>query len=212
MTVHTRFEVFQALFVAGLLLCVQEVSCGGGADIDEAEDGKSGTLSFSPPDLNDEEAHSPWMPGQLKCDGCKAVSYQLYTAFKKGYDLKKSLKGNLPESDITEIVEDVCNGKKTFESYGVKVIKKVSYLSGPGLKERASGPSVMQGGGKWPARLHDMCDEFLGEIGDVEMYDVFKQKPDERQHLEDFLCYNDAHTLQGVCTKSEGVKRWKDEL
>ena len=47
--------------------------------VEQSEDGSSGTISFSTPDLSDDDAHSPWVPDQMKCDACRAVSYQVCT-------------------------------------------------------------------------------------------------------------------------------------
>lgn len=41
----------------------------------QSEDGNSGTIKFSTPDLDDDDAHSPWMPDVLKCDACRAVAF-----------------------------------------------------------------------------------------------------------------------------------------
>ena len=38
---------------------------------------KDGKISFSTPDLSDEESHSPFMPDTLKCDACLAVAFQV---------------------------------------------------------------------------------------------------------------------------------------
>ena len=45
--------------------------------VEQAEDGSSGTISFSTPNLSDDDAHSPWVPNEMKCDACRAVSYQV---------------------------------------------------------------------------------------------------------------------------------------
>ena len=47
------------------------------AKMEQSDDGTSGKLSFSTPDLNDEEAHSQFMPEQLKCDGCTVVALKV---------------------------------------------------------------------------------------------------------------------------------------
>ncbi len=41
----------------------------------QSEDGSAGTIKFSTPDLDDDDAHSPWMPDILKCDACRAVAF-----------------------------------------------------------------------------------------------------------------------------------------
>jgi hypothetical protein len=46
---------------------------------------------------------------------------------------------------------DDCYNNLIFVRYGVKEVKKVKRLSGPGLEAEES-PGIMQGGGKWPER------------------------------------------------------------
>lgn len=48
-----------------------------GHKVEQAEDGSSGTISFSTPDLSDEDSHSPFMPDALRCDACRAIAYQV---------------------------------------------------------------------------------------------------------------------------------------
>ena len=56
----------------GVFVCVHSQT-----KVDTSEDGNSGTITFSTPGLDDDEAHSPWMPDVLKCDACRAVSYKV---------------------------------------------------------------------------------------------------------------------------------------
>ena len=51
--------------------------------VEQSDDGNSGTISFSTPDLSDDDAHSPWVPDQMKCDACRAVSFQVGTKLNK---------------------------------------------------------------------------------------------------------------------------------
>ena len=60
-----------------LVLALVGVAWGAGTKIDQSEDGNSGTISFSTPDLSDDEAHSPWMPDLLKCDACRGIAHQV---------------------------------------------------------------------------------------------------------------------------------------
>lgn len=41
------------------------------------ESGKMSKMSFTTPDLSEEESHSQFLPDQLKCDGCRAVIHQV---------------------------------------------------------------------------------------------------------------------------------------
>jgi len=42
-------------------------------------DGRDGatSMTFKAPNISDEEAHSNFMPEQLKCDACRIVAYQV---------------------------------------------------------------------------------------------------------------------------------------
>ena len=46
-------------------------------EVTSSEDGKSGTISFTPPTLNDEEAHAIHIPMNLKCDACTIIAYKV---------------------------------------------------------------------------------------------------------------------------------------
>jgi len=63
-----------------------------GASVDESDDGKSGVINFSTPDLSDEEAHSRFMPTGLKCDGCLVVAYQVRCKKGEGAWRNRSLR------------------------------------------------------------------------------------------------------------------------
>ena len=51
----------------------------GQSKVIQSEDGTAGTIKFSTPNLDDDDAHSPWMPDMLKCDACRAVSFCVST-------------------------------------------------------------------------------------------------------------------------------------
>ncbi|ELU07451.1 hypothetical protein CAPTEDRAFT_226465 [Capitella teleta] len=174
-------------------------------DDEDDEDTNSGTIKFSSPDLSDDEAHSPWVPDTLKCDACKAVAFQLTTNFDKFNKFNAHYKFNLPESEVIEICEETCLGENVWNQYGIKEIKKVKRLSGPGM-EHFETPGVTAGGGKWPARLQDTCEQFLGDIGEMAIYNVYKQNPKAKRRLEDFLCRS-KETSRSACRKKA-----KDEL
>lgn len=53
------------------------VATFGSSKVEQSDDGSSGSIKFTTPDLHDDEAHSPWMPDELRCDACTAVSYQV---------------------------------------------------------------------------------------------------------------------------------------
>lgn len=169
--------------------------------VEESEDGTSGTIKFQTPQLDDEDAHSMHMPQGLRCDGCKAIAYQLSTHFSEA-EKRRPSKKRLPESELIDITDKVC--ETSFENYGVKEINKVKRLSGPGL-DSADTPGIMQGGGRWPNRLKQMCGDFVGELGEDEIYNAYKNNP----VLEQYLCYGDEH-LTSLCVKQSD--RVNDEL
>lgn len=170
------------------------------AGVEESEDKKSGTLSFKPPALDDEDAHSLHMPQNLKCDACCVVAYQLQTKFSQAHKKRPSLKV-LPESIIYDITESICESK--FDKYGIKDVNGQKRLSGPGL-ETADVPGIMQGGGKWPNRLREMCAMYIGEIGEEEIYEAYRKEDD----FEKYLCRGKG--LLGECSKKTTHKT--DEL
>lgn len=183
-------------------------------EVTQSEDGKSGTISFSPPTLNDEEAHSKHIPTHLKCDACTVIAYKIRKAFDKEHAKRKSVK-QLPESDIIRIVEEVCWDK--FEQYGIKEVNKIKRLSGPGL-ETEEVPGVMQGGGKWPERLSRFCHSYNEELEDTNIYTHYLQN---KKDLTSFMCRNNQKPgMTDVCGKQtrpylkpqKKGKKDKDEL
>ncbi|CAH1795509.1 unnamed protein product [Owenia fusiformis] len=191
---------FMVIFLSSFNLTF--VRCQG--KVEQSEDGKSGKLSFSTPDLSDEEAHSQFMPEQLKCDGCRIIAYQLYTKFDQFNSIRPSLKYKIKESDYLDLIEQVCQYK--YDDYGVKEVNRVKRLSGPGL-ETADIPGVMQGGGKWPARLMAMCDDYVGEIGEDEIYEAYTKNPKSLVKFEDYLCRG-----EGILSRCSKFDPSKDEL
>lgn len=65
-----------------VLLCVFFLATCAYGEVIQSEDGSSGTIRMSPPDLNDEESHSVHMPVHLKCDACTAIVYLVNIKFK----------------------------------------------------------------------------------------------------------------------------------
>lgn len=47
-----------------------------GDDPEDLEE-REGMIRLSPPKLDDEEQNSPHIPKALRCDGCRAVAYQV---------------------------------------------------------------------------------------------------------------------------------------
>jgi hypothetical protein len=65
----------QYLWLVGALLGVAI----GQSVVEQSDDGSSGSIKFTAPDLSDEESHSPFMPDMLKCDACRVVALQVRT-------------------------------------------------------------------------------------------------------------------------------------
>lgn len=171
------------------------------------DDGLSGKISFSTPDLSDDDSHSPWMPDQLKCDACTGIAYQIWSMFDAYNQKRPSLKYNIKESELLDMTEELCiDTKGIWQGYGMKEVKKVKRISGKGT-EVADTPGITAGGGKWPARMADMCDHFMGELGEETIYDVYRESPKDEKALLKYLCYGTG--VQGECTKS---KASRDEL
>ncbi|GFU26981.1 marginal zone B- and B1-cell-specific protein [Nephila pilipes] len=175
MQVHSKFLLFI------LIACLNYMI---GAEVFVGKEGPhtpppGKKISLPIPQLSDEETESNHMPHHLKCDACLAVAYQIEKAFSK----EKKKKTTLKEYDVLEIVENICT--KGFENYGLKLVEGVNRLSGPGLEtERVMGMTQM--GGRWPTRLQEMCHYYMGEAGELEMYNAFLEGQNQ---LTNFLCY-----------------------
>jgi hypothetical protein len=66
----------------------------------------------------------------------------------------------------------VCDTK--WDEYGVKTIDGVTRLNGPGLAAKDT-PGMILGGGKWPQRLRDYCGEVVGEVGEDDIYAMYRE-------------------------------------
>ncbi|KAI0233720.1 hypothetical protein LSAT2_016052 [Lamellibrachia satsuma] len=114
----------------------------------------------------------------------------------------KMYKYSLPESEILDLAEKICDSK-TYESYGLKLVDDKKRLTGPGT-EVENRPGVMQGGGKWPIRMSDMCNTYMENIGETEIYEEYKRNKKSRSGFVNYLCYGSG--VLGKCSKI------KDEL
>ena len=65
--------------------------------------GEMKKLSFTPPQLSEEEQHSAHMPEYLKCDGCLAVSFTLHRAFEDKHKNIKDQTWRMDDGDVMEI-------------------------------------------------------------------------------------------------------------
>ncbi|ESN98288.1 hypothetical protein HELRODRAFT_193031 [Helobdella robusta] len=172
--------------------------------ISQDDDGMSGTIQFGgPQDMNDEMMNSPFVPDELQCDACIAVSYKLWEGLNEYNKKHPSLKNELSESTLIDLMDEVCSDQEVWKQYGMKKIKKVTRLSGPGM-ETEEVPGVTASGGKWPARLQDLCETMIGDHGEVTLYNVYKLAPTKKHFLKNFLCYGTKS--RDKCSKLEERK------
>ena len=142
-------------------------------------------MKFSPPILSSEEEFSQHLPDHLKCDACTAVAYKLTQALQKAETNRHGKQ--LMESDYLDLMENVCE-EDNFNNYGLKQVEGENRLSGPGL-HASKVPGILMGGGKWPYFLSVKCSEFLGEVGEDEIYSAYRR--DTHLHVELFLNFTD---------------------
>ncbi|KAL8577631.1 hypothetical protein ACOMHN_020240 [Nucella lapillus] len=196
-------------------LLVLLLSSGGKSE--DHDDDDSGTVEQKPPEgmtalkfkaanLTEEDQHSMHMPQDLMCDGCKVIAYlatrrlnNVQGRYKKGH--------RLLESEVIDLFDEVCHNNAAFDGYGVKEVDGKKRLSGEGL-ETKDVPGVMQGGGKWPNRLRQMCEQYVGNLGEDLLYDTFLEKGS----LEELLCYSEEN--ENICEpkKKKKTKKAREDL
>ena len=54
-------------------------------------------------------------------------------------------------------------------------------------------------------RLRDMCNGYMGELGELSIYKVFRKNPKSRKRFEDFLCRGPG--MRSECTDDTIEKR-----
>ena len=164
---------------------------------------KAEKFTFKPPSLSEEEQHSNFLPENMVCDGCRAVGYQLFSAFDKKTNGNKR---RIDETAVYDVIEESCRQEK-YADYGIKGIGNTNFLSGPGLAV-AKTPGVIQGGGKNGERLARVC---LDATEDKEMltygtftYHFKNDKP--RRTFSRELCID-----LKLCTGKENEARYDME-
>jgi len=55
----------------------------------------------------------------------------------------------------------------------------------------------------------DMCEQYMGNIGEVEVYNAYKRNPKSRKQFEDYLCNGEAQRKE--CVTPRDTEK-KDEL
>uniref|UniRef100_A0A8D2CT82 Marginal zone B and B1 cell specific protein n=1 Tax=Sciurus vulgaris TaxID=55149 RepID=A0A8D2CT82_SCIVU len=165
--------------------------------------GDKASLSATAPQLDEEEKYSAHMPAHLRCDACRAVSYQMWHHLAKAeaklHTPDSRGQQELSESVYTDILDRSCS--QNWQDYGVREVNQVKHLTGPGLSK---GPepsiSVMITGGPWPNRLSATCFHYLGEFGEDQIYKAHQQG---QGALEALLCGGS----QGACLDKETATR-----
>ena len=124
--------------------------------------GSSGTIDFKQPEPDSEAGGEQNMPLRHRCDACriigKLILFEYFVISNLGMKMVEKLdakvnlypsirdkKKELTESQIFDVLEDVCDNMKTFDAVGGKIIHGVERLSAPGF-ETADVPGVTQVG------------------------------------------------------------------
>ncbi|XP_060233427.1 marginal zone B- and B1-cell-specific protein [Meriones unguiculatus] len=165
--------------------------------------GDKASLSATAPMLDDEEKYSSHMPAHLRCDACRAVAYQmgqhLAKAEARSHAPDSSGLQELSESAYVDALDRTCS--QNWQSYGVQEVNQVKRLMGPGLsKGQEPSISVMITGGPWPNRLSMTCFHYLGEVGEDQIYEAYRQG---QESLEALLCGGE----QGSCSQETQARR-----
>nr|CAB3264169.1 marginal zone B- and B1-cell-specific protein-like [Phallusia mammillata] len=196
----------KCLMSAVLLLYCWTCSGQMGKPSVSSNDGTSGSISFGPPDLSDEETQANYMPTNLRCDACKAIASRFSTTLQGVIDKYKSVKEgkkDLSEDRILELFETICSDKD-WSSYGIKEIDGVKHLAYPG-SDYADVPGIMQGGGPWPRRLSDMCYAYIEKHDEYKIYRM--QKKENSSGVYKMMCSTVCKTKH-----SSPKKKQKNEL
>lgn len=132
------------------------------------------SISFKPPELDEEEQESKVLPKQYRCDACQATAYQMARTLNKletsrGPSLREK---PLKEFEYLEALEQIC--ERALADYGMKAVDGKNMLSGPGLPAE-NIPGMMAGGGKWPHRFSMHCSQMVGDQGEDEVYEMFRK-------------------------------------
>jgi hypothetical protein len=136
------------------------------------------------PTPTDEEKFSEVAPEHMWCDACAGSLFHIWWKLKKAH--RGNFKRILKEYEVMEIIDDACMPRTFATTYGTKKVGDRHHLSGDGLKW-FSHPSPTVGTlepGKW---LTAMCREIQGEIGEEELYAMFRH----------------YHVMRGLTEKSD---------
>jgi len=169
------------LFTVYVVLCDQATEDDVANDI-ERDEGKKPALppgaqsmSFSQPDLSEEEQKSHHFPGRYRCEACQIVVHNLGTDFQTAESKipKKKKRKVLGDIDILETVENVCE-KEKFDPYSIQEFNGKVMFKGPAFPDRTAAGMSM-GGGFWPVRYKNYCGSLFEEYAEDEVYDFYRQ-------------------------------------
>jgi len=145
------------------------------------------SISFKPPQMDEEEELSKVLPKQYRCDVCQGTVYQMHVKLNKVEQRRgPSLRDKaLKEFEYLEAIEDVC--VNSLSGYAIKGVDGKSMISGPGLPADSKG-GIMGGGGKWPNRFRMFCQELVGEMGEDELYETYRTSSTRSKFFE-AICF-----------------------
>lgn len=174
---------------------------------------KNGKLTFKPPELTEEDQDSPHMPEHLKCDGCLAISFQINKALTKKHE-GRSENYRLSESQLADVLDDVCDISTYENNYGLTSRKKRIRIKGPGVDDE---PGISSMGGRTPGRLSILCTQFLGGDSEIEekIYEYWLKKQTTKS-VRKIICRNPKLKLYSYCyvppkNKKNNNKKKEDE-
>ena len=87
----------------GLILLIFISVTSGQLTVDTTSNAGMHKMTFSTPQLSEEDQYSVHMPEYLKCDGCTAVSFTLHKAFEAKHKNIKDQIWRMDDGDVIEI-------------------------------------------------------------------------------------------------------------
>ena len=80
-----------------------------GQEIEVEEPGGAGMqkMTFTPPELSDEDQYAIHMPEYLRCDSCMAISYTMHKGFEKKHNNVKDQKWKMDQGMVMEILGEI---------------------------------------------------------------------------------------------------------
>lgn len=133
-------------------------------------DGGDGMMSFTPPELSEEEEHATNIPKHFRCDGCIIAAHAMATSITT----METHKGSpLSESHLYTATDRGC-GSKTYQEIGVKTTNGKNDMTHPALADKKVA-GMIAGGGKWPGRVTMQCLEIVGDLEEEGVYEFHTQ-------------------------------------